>query len=397
MARRTMSASKKVIVINQFALPKGEAGITRQIDLFSLLGDWRFKIVAGDRNHSTQERIVAAGPEFSLIRMPRWTGGSASRVFGWAAFCVGSFLKVLLDRDAGVVYASSPQPLSALTAYIAARLRRRAFVLEVRDLWPDSLVMAGRVSPKSVFYRILKCVEVFLVTRADAIVGVTRGWEKHFVELGADIKKIHVVPNGAKPADLTRYASRSAIRAENGFEGFVAMYAGAHGFANGLDLVLDAAEQLPDVSYVLIGDGPEKPRLIAKANERGLTNVRFLDPVPKDELVPLLWAADVGVHCLRGYIALNDGMSPNKIFDYMSVGLPVVSNAGAAARSLVGNGNGGLAVGEDELASGILQICRMSKGDRDRLGSQGRNMLESEYSIYAAARRLSQVLDEAIQ
>ena len=137
------------------------------------------------------------------------------------------------------------------------------------------------------------------------------------------------------------------------------MYAGAHGPANGLDALLDAAAGVRDleVDFVLLGDGVAKPDLQRQAAQRGLTNVRFLDSVPKSAMPRVLAAADVGVHCLADVPLFKYGVSPNKMYDYMAAGKPVLTNTDGDVGQLVAGARSGLAVRPDELSIGVRRIA----------------------------------------
>ncbi len=170
------------------------------------------------------------------------------------------------------------------------------------------------------------------------------------------------MPNGSDPAMFAVDDDRDTLRQRYGMTGFAVVYAGAHGPANGLGLVLDAAEQLqndaPDVEFVLVGDGVDKEALVAEAAQSGLTNVRFLDPIPKSEMPGLLAAADAGLHVLADVPLFRYGVSPNKLFDYMAAGLPVVTNCPGEVEAIVTSAEAGIAVEPDEIDVAVRKIRR---------------------------------------
>jgi glycosyltransferase involved in cell wall biosynthesis len=175
--------------------------------------------------------------------------------------------------------------LAALVGWAVARIRRVPFVLEVRDVWPRVLVDMGAIAESSMLYAVLHRVERFLYRRADRVVILAAGVRTHVLRFGVDDAAIRFIPNGADCADFKPTAPRTDLRSRYGFDGVVAVYTGAHGPANGLDLLLDAAAELavtcPNLRIVLVGDGAEKPHLVERATREGLRNVRFMDPVPK--------------------------------------------------------------------------------------------------------------------
>ena len=244
------------------------------------------------------------------------------------------------QRRIDVVYASSPHLLTGLAGYVVARLRRVAFVLEVRDLWPRILVDMGRLRSTSVTYRMLRRLELFLHRHADQIVVLAEGSADAIRSDCSDPPPITFIPNGSDAPMFRVVANRTALRNRYGMTGLTFVYAGAHGPANGLDLGLDAAENVqadvPDVEFMLVGDGAEKATLMNDAERRGLANVRFLRAILKSEMPELLAAADVGLHTLADVPLFRFGVSPNKLFDYMAAGLPVVQTAPAKFRRSYG-------------------------------------------------------------
>lgn len=385
----------KVLVLNQFALPRDQGGGTRHIDLFSRVDGWEPVIVAGDRNHYSQDRFTTPTTEFRLVRVPRQDGGAKQRLVSWLAYCSQAAAIGLRERPS-VIYASSPHLLAPLTGWLIARALRRPYVLEVRDLWPESFVAAGLLRDGSRVHRALKVLERFVVRRADSIVVVTSGWEDHFRSLGANMDNYFVVPNGTEPYDLRLTdEDRQALRRELGIAGATAIFAGAHGPKDGIDLILDAAAQTPTVNFLLVGSGPFKAAAMARAKAEGLTNVEFREPVAKDSLPQLLAACDIGIHAVSPLPVFRLGMSPNKLFDYLAAGLPVVSNAGESVAGLVGRDRVGHVGGSADIAVGLRHVLDADDSQRRAWADHGRSLVTERFSRQAAAKKLSAVLGAA--
>lgn len=388
---------KRIYVLNQFALPRTEGGGTRHVDLFGRLISWEPTFVAGDRNHYSQERFETNDRRFHLIRVPSNTGGAVGRIVGWIRFSGKAFFHLASRRQIDGVYGSSPHLFSPLAALLASRLRRVPFVLEVRDLWPESIVAAGLLREESAAHRLLVWLERLLYRSASRIVVVTKGWEDHFTDMGVDLNKVHVIPNGTELSDFQVKQSQHALRSRFGITRFTAVFAGAHGPKDGIDLILDAATEMPHVDFVLVGDGPSKGPAIDRARRQSLTNVRFLDSVPKLELPALLSACDVGIHAVSPLSVFDKGMSPNKLFDYLAAGLPVVSNAREALRDVIVDGECG-PIGEAEsLADGLQKALDADPSQRTRWSQTGREKVEKEFSRQAAALRLEALLNSIAQ
>lgn len=389
-----MNAKRRVLVINQYAFPREYGGITRNFDMFSRLKNWQFHIAATSRNHYSGEIMKVADPRFSLFPIPAYRGNGPMRMLGWVAFAVQTTAKGLVTR-ADIYFGSSPHMLAPLSALVVARLRRKPFVLEVRDLWPESIVTAGSLTEGSRLHRWLVALERLLYREAAEIVVVTSGWEDHFRSLGITTDKITVISNGADLADYEVNESKAELRARYGIEGFTAVFTGNHSPYVGLDTILDAAQTLPDVNFLLVGSGSRKPWAVQEALHRGLKNVSFRDPIGKPELPALLSACDVGLHTISPQSVFDKGMSPNKLFDYMATGLPAVSNARIPLRNVITDDQVGAVTEPEELAAGIARVRDADGSTRDRWIRDGRRLMRERFSLQAAAQSLEGVLDRA--
>ncbi len=375
----------RVMVLNHFAAPPHAPGGTRHVELFSRLPGWDATVLAASRNLLTGTRITRDDGIWRRVWVPL-TGRGKGRVLSWAAYSVTALARGLRSRRPDVVYASSPHLLTGLSGLALARLRRSHYVLEIRDLWPQVLVDMGEMTERSTMVRALRRLETLLYAKAEAIVVMTPGVRDHLTARGYGAK-LSLIPNGADPEDFTPPAPRQELRRQFGLDGFVLAYTGAHGRANGLDLVLDAAALLsddhPDVRFLLVGDGPLKAELLARARGEGLDNVTFMDPIEKREMPALLGAVDAGLHVLADVPLFQYGVSPNKLFDYMAAGLPVITNTAGEMASLVAGAGAGLAVAAGDIAGGVRRMLAVGPEQRARWGKSGRHFMSCE----AHARR----------
>jgi glycosyltransferase involved in cell wall biosynthesis len=391
---------RKALVLNHFALPRSIGGGTRHVELFSRLGDgWDWLIVASDRNNYTRQKYTSDDPRFVTVPTPEYSSNGLGRVANWAAYVLGACLVGIRTRSVGVVYGSSPHLLAPLAAWGLARVRRAAFVLEVRDLWPRSMVELGYLAEGSRLHRILVGVERFLYRHADAIVVTSPGYVRHIETFGVSASKVTVVSNGADPSDFEPTVSKVEARARLGLpaNGFVAIYAGAHGPANGLDQVLDAAAKLTHCTFLLVGDGLEKQRLVARARDEGLSNVGFCDAVPKSELADLLVAADIGLHVLTDTKLFHEGISANKLYDYMACGLPAITNVRGESAEAVSGARAGIACRPDGVAEAVEQLSAVPARQRRAMGERGRAFVQAHKSRTAMAGRLRELLEEVVK
>lgn len=386
-----------MLVLNHFAVPRGKPGGTRHVELFGRLSGWRHLIVASELNHLTGER-QAAEPGFLPVRVAAYRANGWRRILNWVTYAWAALIAGLRQGRIDLVYASTPHLLAPLAGWAVALVRRAPLVLEVRDLWPRVLVDMGQLSESSLVYRILTVLESFLYSRASRIVVMAEGSRDVLIARGISEKKIVYIPNGADPSDFEPSASRGVLRERFGFTDFTAIYAGAHGPANGLDLLLDAAELVRDlpIDIVLVGGGVAKVKLQADAVRRGLLNVRFIDPVAKEEIPDLLHASDLGLHVLADVELFRTAVSPNKVFDYMAAGLPVLTNCPGIVSNLVEQTDCGRAVGPHNLAVGMRDLASRTRLDLQRLGEAGRQWIAANQSREAMAARVSHLLQDVV-
>ena len=383
-----------VLVFNHFAAPRGEAGGTRHVELFGRIEGWDHLVIASDLNPQTGRRV---GPEpgFAVVRVPEYTTNGGRRVLNWAAYAARATVLGLRQRRVDVVYGSSPHLLAPLGAWVVSVVRRAPFVLEIRDLWPQVLVDMGTLRESSKAYAVLRRLEELLYARAKAIVVMAEGSRTALVARGIAPSKIHYIPNGPDPAEFVPSADRDSLRAQWGFSRFTALYTGAHGPANCLDLLLDAAAEVGDldVDVVLVGGGVEKQRLVDRVAGEGIVNVRFLDPIPKSDIPDILAAADLGLHVLADVELFRSAVSPNKVFDYMAAGLPVLTNCPGIVSDLIESTGAGWTCPPAGLGEALRAAAEASSDQRAAAGALGREWLVANQSRSAMAGRLSKVLD----
>ncbi|AXE39952.1 glycosyltransferase family 4 protein [Acidipropionibacterium virtanenii] len=386
---------RRVTVINHYAFPPGSGGITRNFDMFSRLKNWTPHFFAANINHTSGQKMTVDDPRYTLVPIPEYSGNGVKRMLGWVAFAAGAGARALV-RPADVIFASSPQILAPAAAMVVAKLRRKPFVVEIRDLWPDSLVSGGAVKEGSLLHRVLVGLERTIYAHARQIVVVPTGWEDHFRELGINTDKITVVPNGADLAEYEVPETKEELRSRYGISGFTAVFSGTHANYVGLDLIVDAAEKLPDVNFLLVGSGARKQWAVDEAAARGLGNITFHDQVPKSELVRILRACDVGLHTVTPQEVFNKGMSPNKLYDYMAAGLAVVSNAKVPLRDVIVDDEVGAVVDPHDLVEGIARVRDADEATMDRWHARARELMADRFSLQASVDKLETVLEKSL-
>lgn len=266
--------------------------------------------------------------------------GVARRTLDYLSYMLSSIVASVFLPRPDVIVATSPQFFTACAGYAVSRIKRTPWVFELRDLWPESIEAVGAMKVNPVL-RMFGKLEAFLYRKADAIVSVTNSFKTILTGRGVAAEKIHVVTNGVdrikfRPIPRDPELSR-ALQCEGKT---VAGYIGTHGMAHGLATLLDAAEILArqpdgaDIVFLLVGDGAEKKQLQADAATRGLTNVRFVDTVSKQEIVRYWSLLDFSVIHLRK-TELFTSVIPSKMFESMAMGVPIMHGVEGESADIV--------------------------------------------------------------
>jgi glycosyltransferase involved in cell wall biosynthesis len=323
------------------------------------------------------------------------------RLASFTAFTIAASVAGALERKPDVVFASSTPLTVGLAGLVTARAKRVPFVFEIRDLWPAVPVQLGALRSGAAI-KSAEWLERRLYSGAERIVVLSEGSREELERRGIPDEKLVLIPNAADLDVFRPDIADEDFRGRHGLEGrFVALYAGAMGKANGLDQLVDAADALrrwgdERVTIVALGDGGERPRLEERAAELGLTNLRFLPPVPKEELAGVVGAADVTLTIFAPHPILETN-SPNKFFDSLAAGKPVVVNLGGWLRRLVEEHDAGVWVpgGNAEALAGALSALAANPAQVDRMGRNARALAEREFGRDEMADRLARTLEDA--
>lgn len=313
--------------------------------------------------------------------------------FAWASS------RLAMTEDYDVVFTTTTPLTVAVPGILARRLRRKPFVFEVRDLWPE-LPRAMGVITNPLVLSAMAALERTAYASADRLIGLAPGIVEGIRRHGVAADRVASVPNGC---DIDIFATAPAVPIPGVGEGeTAAIFTGTHGIANGLDRILDAAEVLQrrgrdDIRLVLVGDGKLKADLVRSADERGLRNVVFLPPVRKDVLAGYLKSAHVGLQCLRNVEAFYNGTSPNKFFDYLASGLPVLINYPGWISDLVRDSGSGVVVPPDapESLADALERLADDPDARATMGHRARALAQREFDRDLLAARWVSVVESA--
>ncbi len=382
-----------ILLIHQYFLEENDPGGSRWNEFTRIWTDkgHQVTVLAGMMHYNGKEKIAEYKGKYFVKKQQgnvtvlrchvseAYNKNFLGRLWGYFSFMFSSLYAGLFKAKGkfDVVIVTSPPLFVGASGYLVSRLRRMPFVFEVRDLWPESAIDTGVLTNKFII-RLAYWVEGFIYKRAKLINVLTPAFyktlrdKKHIPE-----NKLIQISNAADfslSEKLLHDFDRAAFRRQHDLDGhFVITYVGAHGVANHLEQVLEAGEALKDtnVLFLLIGQGMEKERLKKMAADRKVTNVRFLDPVPKAEVFRYILASEMGASVLKRVDTFKTVYS-NKTFDYMSCKKPILMAIDGVSRELLEDAQAGTYV-EPENISEYDRVIREYLADLSRLEREGVN------------------------
>jgi len=399
-----------ILIIHQAFAALGEPGGTRHHEMARWLArqGHRVTILAGQVSYLTGEAgaaTPAAWTDDVGVHIRRcatyraWHRSFFHRVLSFLSFMFSSFVAGLRTREVDVVWGTTPPLFQGGTAWLLARLKRAAFVFEVRDLWPAFAVAVGVLRSRPLI-AVSEAFERFLYRHADRLVVNSPGYVEHVLERGA--RQVDLVPNGVDVSMFKPAATGAAFRKAHGLQGkYIALYAGALGLSNDLGVVLHAAARLkdePEIALVLLGDGKERQALVARARAICLPNLFFLPAVPKEEMDEALAAADACIAILKP-LEVYKTTYPNKVFDYMAAGRPVILAIDGVIRQLIEAAEAGVFVppGDPEALAGAIRALAANRSAGRAMGRSGRAYVARHFDRGSLARGLEQVMLRAAE
>ena len=384
----------RILLIHQYFLEKNDGGGSRFNEMTKA---WAAQghdvtVLAGMVHYATGKKEERYQGKFTLrdenfydhVDVVRchvsesYNSSFLGRLWAYFSFVFSSvyagLFKVKGQHD--VILVTSPPLFVGITAYILSVFKRLPFIFEVRDLWPESAIDTGVLQNKLII-KFAYWFESFIYKKAKLINVLTPAFRTNLIEKGVPEKKILFIPNAADfslaaavEKDFNVLDFKQSIGLDNKF---VITYVGAHGVANHLIQLLDAADLLKDTNVVfqLIGSGMRKESLIEEKNKRGLDNVIFRDPVAKAEVFKYILSSDMGASVLKKVDTFKTIYS-NKTFDYMSCKKPTLLAIDGVSRALVEEANCGIYV-EPENPQAIAAGIRQAIASPERLIEMGQN------------------------
>ena len=334
-----------------------------------------------------------------IIRL--WTYVSANegyikRTLNYVSYMISAVLAAPFLPKADVVVSTSPQFFNGLGGYFVSRLKRAPWILEIRDLWPESIRVVGAIKNKAII-RMLEQLELFAYRKADRIVPVTDAFRDYMIGKGIAPDKIDVIKNGVDLEFYKPVSGDNPVEEELGLrKKFVVSYFGTHGMAHHLETVLEAASELKDeqnIVFLLVGDGAELERLALTREELGLDNVLMLGQQPKEKM-PYLWALSNASMVLLKNSELFKMVIPSKIFESLAMEKPVILGVKGESQRIIEASEGGICIEPEdhrELAEAVLKLYR-NPALCAQLGANGRRHVTQFYDRAMLARRYLSLL-----
>ena len=322
--------------------------------------------------------------------------GFLRRTLDYLSYMVSAVLWCWHYPGFDVILATSPQFFTAVAGWIISVLRRRPWVFELRDLWPDSIRAVGVSRGRLI--RWLERLELFLYRRADRVVALTNAFQRNLVARGIAAEKIDVVTNGVDLEQFSPAQVRFDARERLGVPAadFLVAYVGTTGIAHGLETMLQAAQQCadqPQIRFLIMGEGAERAWLETQSRELGLQNLRFSDRVPHDQMPSYLAAINLPLIHLRPDPVFKT-VIPSKLFEFMAMGRPVLLAVEGECAEIVTAAQCGVCIPSgraDIMAATIRQLAQ----EPERLAAMGRRgqfAVQAQYSRRVKARAVLESL-----
>src|SRR5579863_4866110 len=312
---------------------------------------------------------------------------SYERMLNYSSFCLSAAVAGSFLERPDVVIATSPQLLVGVSGWWTAKVKGVPFVLEVRDLWPESLAAVGVGNSDSALHRGLGKIAEFLYRKAEHIVVVTPAFREHLKRCWTVPEaKISVVQNGVETGLFSPRNRDPELRKRLSLDGeFVVSFIGTLGLAHGLDVVIAAAERLgsvaPDVRLMLLGEGADRERIVAMAEAKRLKNICFVPQQPREQIPAYIAASDACLVVLKKSEVF-ETVIPTKMLEFMSCARPVILGVGGQAKEILEKSGGGICFEPGNVEDFCAAIVRLKGGPKlcESLGRNGRDYVVQNLS-----------------
>jgi glycosyltransferase involved in cell wall biosynthesis len=352
------------------------------------------------------KREQIQGVDFILLKTSHYTKNDARRMANMLTYALRTVrYGMTLSPAPDVIWASNPHLFAGLAGYVLAKARSARFVFEVRDLWPQVFVDIGAFSPRNPMIMGLRNIEKFIYSKAERIITLMPRATDYIASLGISPGKVVHIPHGVNfemfsdtskglPKDLAALIARLKDEGK-----MIIGYTGAHGAADALETVIQAASTLESenkkgIHFLMVGEGTERNRLVDSVSRMGLSNITFYPAIPKSNMPALLNSIDVGLICKKDSNLYKYGTSFIKTFDYMACSLPVLWAVRSGDSPVADSGCGIIIPPEDSAAmvEAAKAFLGMSVQKRGEMGKKGLDYVREHHDHNKLTDRLEKIL-----
>ncbi len=412
----------KILLIHQYFLEKGDGGGSRFNEMSQVWADMGHEItvLAGMVHYNTGKKPEKYKRKYfykdmnfydnvDVIRChvsEAYNVNFLGRLWAYFSFVFSSIYAGLfkVDKKYDVIIVTSPPLFVGITAYVLSRIKRLPLVFEIRDLWPESAIDTGVLTNK-VIIKFAYWFESFIYKKAALINVLTPAFKDKLIQnKKVSPNKIIFIPNAADFSIAENIMSSNfdseSFKKELGYvNNFVITYVGAHGVANHLIQLVDAAEKLKDTNVIfqLIGAGMNKEKLKEEVKNRKIKNVVFIGPVAKSEVFKYILASDMGTSVLKKVDTFKTIYS-NKTFDYMSCKKPTLLLIDGVSRELVETANCGVYAEPENIEDIVIKVkwCIENKNDLQKMGNNGYHYAKKHFDRKKLADRYLELIDNKV-
>lgn len=396
-----MGSKKSIWFLNHYAVPPSSGSGTRHYDIAEELAKkgYCIKIFASSFDHKVRKETLKKGQlvkkevinnvEFVWLKTFPYKNNTLARVVNILTYVLMLLFVGIFEKRPDTLVASSFHPLTFIGGRILSVFKRCNFIIEIRDLWPQTAIDMGVLRENSIIVKILRMAEKNIYKKAKKIVILLPGIISYLRSLNVDMKKVVYIPNGVSIRTYIPQNNKANLDEiiKNHKDKFKIIYLGAHGYANALNYIIDVAKKIEeynlDIDFIFVGDGPEKQQLVSDVVKKNIQNVYFYKSISKSEVPYLLRKMDLGIISMHNLPIYKYGISLNKIFDYLNAELPVLF-AGTVYNDIIKQAKAGLSVEAEnvaEMTKGVLKMYNMNPVKRRNLGLNGRKYILRNHNI----------------
>lgn len=356
------------------------------------------KVYDGYKNKLYQKENIEGIEVIRVWSYITANAGFAKRILDFVSFAFMSFWFSLF-RKFDLIVATSPQFFTTWSAFCLSKIRRKPWVFELRDIWPESIRAVGAISGDSKVFKFLEKIELGLYKKSSKVISVTNSFKENLISRGIDGKKIEVVRNGANLERFKPVRKNTQLLKKYNLEGKKVLgYIGTHGMAHKLDFILNSwGDVSNDYHLMMIGDGAEKAKLISMAKELSLKNITFVDSVPKEKVVDYLSLVDVSLVPLKKS-DLFKTVIPSKIFENAAMRIPILLGVQGESEQIIRDFDAGECFEpENETDFQVKLDLLMSNSDRYQECQNGCDKLAKHFDRKRMAKEMKSYLEDCLK